>query len=189
MREQVCPSHNVDGGVLSDLRREFPEVLLVLHPFTGRWQAYEAPRGSDWDAERVRRVIIGERLLQGSASWLKAVWWKDRSAPQIFDQAMPARPGNWTIQWLRERELHRHGGGAKGFLNEFEERKRKADASVKAARHDENLQRSYDARKRVRDQMPSGLDMTGALKAMRQKEGRSAIGYYGGLKTKKAKGA
>lgn len=175
MRVQVCPSSAVSPSFREDLRREFPEVLLVLHPFTGRWQAYEAS-GSSWDAEYVRRAIIGERERQGSDSWFRSVWWADHSAPRIFDARLPATPGDWTIRWLRERELRRFGGAAK-FMRDFEERKVQREASARHDRHEENVARSYEARRDVIDLLPTGSSATDGLKELRRRDGRAEIHY------------
>lgn len=141
----VCPSDAVIPSLVRDLEREFPTVLLVLHPISGKWQVYEGGRSSDWDADRVRAAIVNQYAGDGDR------WWTSRGAPVIVDE-LPRHPGDWVLYWLRERELWRHGG-AGAYLRAFEERDRKRQDGIRRSRHDENRGRADDMRRDVRDRM------------------------------------
>lgn len=171
-RVQVSPAGGVPRRVLRDLAREFPEVLLVLHPLFETWQAYEAHRESSWDADKLRQAIVSQYSQDEGDPQLK--WWAERGAPQIFEGTMPMPPGEWTVEWLRQRELHRTGG-AKQFLREVEERAQRVKQAAAKDRHAENLGKAEEYRKMFRDEMSTGESRTDAMKQIRAREGRAEI--------------
>lgn len=166
-RRQVWPPGAADG-LEKDLAREFPQVLLIRHPVTGRWQAYEA-RSPDWDAEGLYTAIA--RYYSGLDGDLGKTWWFSKSAPVLFEEDLPRPPGDWVISYLRERDLWRIGG-ARAFFAAKEERERRWRESRRREVHDFHRGWADDARRVVRDAMPVGISATDSLKEIRERERR-----------------
>lgn len=161
---QVVPVGEVGRDTVEGLAREFPQVLLVLHPVYGWWQLYELPKGSDWDAARLRSAIVMNHASRGE----EARWWDERGAPRIFEQCLMEWPGSWLINFLRERDLWRTDG-ANGFIKSHEAREKARKLEASKRKHDEHFSLSMDIRRHARDYM-DGDPMAGKRKYVITKE-------------------
>jgi hypothetical protein len=167
----VWPEGEVASSFVRDLERLFPEVLVVFNPYSQRWQAYEVPKGSDWDARRLVNAIAAHHENREEDAW---EWWRHPGAPRIFEVNLSSEPGDWFIQYLRRHD-HWARGGAKKFLNEVEEREQQRKVAADRDRHDFHRGWADDVGRQLSQSMPTGTSRTDALKKIRRNEGRPEI--------------
>lgn len=175
MNNQVWPASGVARSFAEDLERLFPQVLVIFNECRATWQAYEVPKGSDWDAERLVNAIRAFHSA-GEGSESDWTWWDGPLAPRVFEDALPMRPGDWFIQYLKQIDFWRTGG-AKTFVRDKERREQERAEAGKRDRHRESRGKADDLRRTVIDQMPTGVSQTDALKEIRRREGRAEVTY------------
>lgn len=171
---QVWPASAVSPSFVRDLGDLFPQVLVIYNPYSLRWQAYEIPEGSDWDARRLANAIAAFHKVLDPSESDRWEWWRHPGSPRLFELMLPREPGGWFIQYLRETD-HWSRGGAKKFLGELENRERERDAMVKKDRHNYNRGLADDIASRARDTFPAGISKTDAMKTIRRHEHRPEI--------------
>lgn len=171
---QVWPQSAVSPSFTRDLGGSFPQVLVIYNPYSQRWQAYEAPKGSDWDARRLVNAIAAHHETVARDETDRWEWWRAPGAPRIFEVNLAREPGDWFIQYLRQND-HWARGGAKKFIAEVEDRERRKAEATQRERHDHNRGVADDTWKFYRDALPSGQSRTDAMKEIRRRENRPEI--------------
>lgn len=170
---QVWPQSAVSPSFVRDLGVLFPQVLVIYNPYSKRWQAYEVPKESDWDARRLCNAIAAHHAHEndGENRW---EWWRQAGSPRLFELDLPIEPGEWFIDYLRQSD-HWKSGGAKNFVAEVEDRERKRKEASARARHDYNRGVADDTWRLARDARPTGESCTDAMKEVRRREHRPEI--------------
>ena len=161
---------------MDDLERLFPQVLVIFNPARAAWQAYENPKGSDWNAERLVNAIRAYHAVGEEDADRYWKWWRIPGSPRVFEDFLPMRPGDWFVQYLRQNDFWRTGG-AKTFVRDKERRERERVEELSRDRHEYHRERAEEARRPALDALPTGASVTDGLKELRRREGRAEVRY------------
>lgn len=135
----VYPERGVTPGLARALGRDFPQVLLIMHPVLMRWQLYEIDKGASWDALGLSEAIKYVYRTGDTAPF------RQPGFPRVLDDSLPEWPGEWILSYLREHDRW-HGDGARHFLSGLEEREERRREASRREVHDMHRAFADDAR-------------------------------------------
>lgn len=137
--DTVYPAERVDPGLCRKLAKDYPNTLLVFNPIYRRWQMFEKPKGSDWNARRLYDAIVQHhsKLDRERDPYAKVTpeWTGWLGAPRMRD-VLPQPPGWWIIRWLDQNDLWKFPGGTRAWLQAIEEEEAQQEKDIRRQESD-----------------------------------------------------